>query len=142
MKVLRFMSAHEAIRLIRGETLQNTTDHRALGSRTTSIGFCFALADGDPAVAMHEAAKYLSGITDMEACLFGTLKSSFDKTDGLYSIGRRDELCTTHYSLEDFKDWELYAHSFIPPTMLRLIASPHWEQPVLVTSSKEVTRVA
>ena len=131
MKLFRFMSAEECFKLIKGETLENSTDHsKKRGSASTAKGFCFGIGDEEQA---KKAFRSLKGIVDMDALMVFTLKpeseSRFSKCKGRYvdydmidfeektiydyTFGNIplciiDEYCTTSYSLEDFEDFNAY----------------------------------
>ena len=50
MKLFRFMSADECFKLIKGETLENNTDHSLKrGTASTAKGFCFGIGDEEQA---------------------------------------------------------------------------------------------
>ena len=61
MKVHRFMSEGEYLKLLSGEMLYNDSRHE--GWLTTSVGFCFFTEDPDDAI------HWLSGVTDPEYCV-------------------------------------------------------------------------
>ena len=128
MKLFRFMSDEERVKLLKGETLENSTDHSLTrGSGSTAKGFCFGIGDEEQAI---KAFRRLSGIVDCENLLVFTVKpereSRFTKCQGRYidndeidSEGKTvfdypiglepwcmfDEYCTTNYSLEDFEEF-------------------------------------
>jgi hypothetical protein len=141
MRVIRFMSAHEAIRLLNGDQLHNDTDH-SHESRTNSIGFCFVIAsDSDSAEeAIYAAAQYLTGIVTMDCCFIGRLVPplSFKKTNGYYKGGHIDELSATSYRLSDYDAWKFYTPR-LPDVLnpFKIISSINWEKPVLTTASHE-----
>ncbi len=62
MRVTRFCSFEEYFKYARGETLVNTTQHRAK-NKSLSIGFCFSEDDPDTAF------QYLRGIVDLDVCM-------------------------------------------------------------------------
>ena len=131
MKLFRFMSANECFKLIKGETLENNTDHSLKrGSATTAKGFCFGIGDEEQA---KKDFRRLNGIVDLDALMVFTLKSESEsrftpcqgryvdyakiESDGKtivdYPFGMEpscmfDEYCTTRYSLEDFEDFDAY----------------------------------
>jgi hypothetical protein len=141
MTILRFMSAHEAIRLLNGETLERDTDHAGNGFKSTSRGFCFAIADGNWLAAIYDAATRLSGIVIMDTCLVATLKEhpahTFVMTKGHYRGGMTDEISTVEYDLNDFDDWKLYTPE-LPPVAspFKVISSINWQDAVLTRSSE------
>lgn len=121
MQVFRFMSKEEFEKFNNGETLQNSTVHRA---KTNSTGFCFFdLKDYKP----HEAMHFLSGLVSFEVCaVFEVDKSKLNQSWGVYhdlkepvivgnlfidilrALYSREcftatEYCTTEYSNKDFK---------------------------------------
>ena len=128
MKLFRFMSDEERVKLLKGETLKNSIDHSLTrGSGSTAKGFCFGIGDEEQAI---KAFRRLSGIVDCENLLVFTVKpeseSRFTKCQGRYidydkidSKGKTvfdypiglepwcmfDEYCTTSYSLEDFEEF-------------------------------------
>lgn len=131
MKLYRFMSADECSKLIKGETLENSTDHsKKRGSASTAKGFCFGIGDEEQA---KKDFRRLNGIVDMGALMVFTLKPEseirfakcqgryvdYDKLDAEkrtiadYLFGETpvcmfDEYCTNRYSLEDFEDFNAY----------------------------------
>lgn len=140
-KILRFMSAHEAIHLLQGGRLGNRTNHWQVGGRSTSVGFCFAIPkyDNDRS-SIYYAAKYLSGIVDMDVCLVASLKDNGDfmESEGHYSVGKLPERCVVDYSLKDFSEWALYTPIIYGPEVMRVIPrhSRDWEAPMLTASSE------
>lgn len=144
MRLIRFMSTDEAIKLAHGSTVVNEKDHHAEGHYTNSIGFCFIIDDDtvDEAEAIHNASEYLSGIVSMDACLVAHLPNSdneFVKGYGKYSSGMKDEMSVRRYSLNDFNLWRFYvgaeptsAGMFFPGMFMR--SSTHWEHPQLVAN--------
>lgn len=120
MIVHRFMSEQEAINLLEGKLLVNTTNHRKkYKRRTSSIGFCFFAENPD------EAVHWLSGVVDLDYCVTmevadGFLLKSFglyldeEKTDTSKPMNyqdfireakfkKREEYCRCRYSLKDVK---------------------------------------
>lgn len=145
-RLLRFMSADEAIRLLDGQTIERDTNHRALGNHTTSIGACFAI-DNTPNTnpkAMYKTSSRLTGLAMMDVCLIGIIDAgnapAFRKSTGQYNVGTREnpeigdwpEMCSTAYRLADFERWWIYTPQ-LPPydQMFKLIASHNWQEPVL-----------
>lgn len=64
MKLYRFMSIAECEKLVKGETLVNTTDHSVKrGSASTAKGFCFGIGDVGQA---KKALRRLRGIVNTE----------------------------------------------------------------------------
>lgn len=108
MKVFRFMSKEEYIKLINGEKLVNTIKHKA---HTTSIGFCFMNLKNDiPEVAFH----YLIGLVCPDVCVIFNVKNKKILTKGygryadpnskkIFGYCIRDEYYTTEYSKEDLE---------------------------------------
>ena len=131
MKLFRFMSAEECFKLMKGETLENSTDHsKRRGSASTAKGFCFGIGDEEQA---KKDFRRLNGIVDMGALMVFTLKPEsegrFTKCKGRYvdydmmAFEEKtiddytfrdmpfciiDEYCTTSYSLEDFEEFKFY----------------------------------
>ena len=131
MKLYRFMSSLECLKLLKGETLANSTDHsKKRGTASTAKGFCFGIGDKEQA---KRDFRRLKGIVDLGALIVFTLKpeseSRFTPCQGRYvdytkieSDGKTivdypfgmepscmfDEYCTTSYSLEDFEDFDAY----------------------------------
>ncbi len=138
MRLVRFMSAHEIIRLLDGQTVQNDTVHRTAGQNSDSVGFCFAIASGKDGI--YEAAQRLSGVTTMDICLLGKLKrptpDRFKYYKAFYAAGYLEELATVEYSLQDFADWKIYAPEPPGPEYLvKIISSQNWQRPQLVKST-------
>ena len=131
MKLYRFMSSLECLKLLKGETLANSTDHsKKRGTASTAKGFCFGIGDKEQA---KRDFRRLKGIVDLGALIVFTLKPEsesrftpcqgryvdYDKIDSEgktvldYSFGLEprcmfDEYCTSRYSLEDFEDFHMY----------------------------------
>ena len=131
MKLYRFMSSLECLKLLKGETLANSTDHsKKRGTASTAKGFCFGIGDKEQA---KRDFRRLKGIVDLGALIVFTLKpeseSRFTPCQGRYvdytkieSDGKTivdyplgmepscmvDEFCTCSYSLEDFEDYRVY----------------------------------
>lgn len=129
MKIYRYMSAAEKDKLLAGQTINNTTDHKALGVKSTSIGFTFGIGNVEQA---KKDFKRLCGIVTPEYLLVGKLKPGvkLNKCKGLYvdyegfsklseieqlliPIGQEprkyyDELCTTAYSTAAFDTYDIY----------------------------------
>ena len=131
MKLYRFMSSLECLKLLKGETIVNSTDHsKKRGTASTAKGFCFGIGDEEQA---KQDFRRLKGIVDLGALIVFTLKpeseSRFTPCQGRYvdyakieSDGKTivdyplgtepscmvDEFCTYSYSLEDFEDYRVY----------------------------------
>lgn len=141
MKLIRFMSAAEAILLLQGRRLQNKTVHnQGEWKSSTSVGFCFAIAENLPIrQEIYYASQRLSGITDMHVCLVAELPDGpsihFRETSGKYSGGTFPELCTTKYKLDDFLTWAMFAPTNIKGTMP--IFSGNWVNPKLITKAEK-----
>lgn len=131
MKLYRFMSSLECLKLLKGETLANSTDHsKKRGTASTAKGFCFGIGDEEQA---KKDFRRLKGIVDMGALMVFTLKPESDirftpcqgryvdyakiESDGKtivdYPLGMEpscmvDEFCTYSYSLKDFETFHVY----------------------------------
>lgn len=125
------MSAEECFKLIKGETLENSTDHsKKRGSASTAKGFCFGVGGEEQA---KKDFRRLKGIVDWSFLLAFTVKpesenrftqcqgryvdynkiDSEKKTFNDYALGEVSfcivsEYCTTNYSLEDFEEFKIY----------------------------------
>lgn len=134
MKVLRFMSAEEAIKLLAGIALVNRTEHKRLGQASTSVGFCFFILpdEAGDAKPVYKAAGMLSGITLLQVCLVAELAPGvrFRRSTGHYKTGKEKELCTASYKLGDFASWRIYAPT--GQSTLMPLFSGNYEDPVLV----------
>lgn len=134
MKLYRFMSIAECDKLLKGETLVNSTDHsKKRGTASSAKGFCFGIGDEEQA---KKDFRRLKGIVDNCALVVFTLKPESEKRfntcqgryidyDQINSEGKfiHDypfglephymvvEYCANSYSLEDFKDFRVY-HTF------------------------------
>lgn len=62
MKLYRFMSGGELERLLKGDRLENTSDWRAKGQDSDSIGFCFFGAD----IPITKRIRYMTGVVSMD----------------------------------------------------------------------------
>ena len=131
MKLYRFMSSLECLKLLKGETLANSTDHsKKRGTASTAKGFCFGIGDKEQA---KQDFRRLKGIVDLGALIVFTLKPESEnrytpcqgryvdytkiESDGKtivdYPLGMEpscmvDEFCAYSYSLEDFEDYRVY----------------------------------
>ena len=86
MKLYRFMSSLECLKLLKGETLANSTDHsKKRGTASTAKGFCFGIGDKEQA---KRDFRRLKGIVDLGALIVFTLKpeseSRFTPCQGRY----------------------------------------------------------
>lgn len=134
MKLFRFMSAVEYFKLIKGETLVSSTDHRKnRGSASTAKGFCFGIGDEEQA---KKDFRRLKGIVNDYALVVFTLKpesesrfntcqgryidydqiNSEGKTIHDYPLGMEPhcmvvEYCASSYSLKDFEEYKVYGTS-------------------------------
>ena len=109
MKLYRFMSAEEAGKLVLGKVLENYTDHSVKrGTASTSKGFCFGIGDKEQAC---KDFRHLKGIVDFKVLEFECKTfddyPAFDKPHKMF-----DEYCTEDYSLNDFKEYHVYAVFF------------------------------
>lgn len=96
MKLIRFMGDKEFADFLAGKTLTNTKDHaKEDGNKTNSVGACFFIM-GDREI--HQAHKFLSGLTDTEHCVVIETKSlprRFKKTWGRYYDWDNDQYIGT-----------------------------------------------
>ena len=107
MIVYRFMSEEEYNKLMRGETLVNTTKHE---SKTDSVGFCFMPMEQD---VPEEAYRYMSGIVSNDVCVvFDVAEEELQESYGIYSnpntfiwgdCVQKTEYCTTEYDKKRFR---------------------------------------
>ena len=114
MKVFRFMSKEEFEGFQNGEVLLNNTDHKELGQKTDSVGFCFMDCED---YIPESAYDFLSGtVSDDVVAVFEVDESLLTKSSGTYaeplwwgddvnwfSTMNVDEYCCTFYSNKDFK---------------------------------------
>ena len=127
-QIYRYMSGKEKNKLMRKKTVQNLTEHAALGRQSTAIGFCFGL--GGLEQAKRDFRK-LRGIVTPQFLLVGEPFSEFNfrRCVGIYvdwkefdklplevqtktPIGaephRQDfELCCTEYDLKMFRNYSI-----------------------------------
>lgn len=127
MKLYRYMSSIEAVKLFRGKILKNTTDHsKKRGMASTAKGFCFGIGGMEQA---KKAYRRLMGIVSPIVLLVFTPKDinkftpckgryvDYDKIDAEgktivdYPIGKEpgkyfDEYCAESYSIDDIKKIE------------------------------------
>ena len=113
MKVFRFMSQEEFEGFQIGDVLLNNTNHKELGQKTDSVGFCFMdCEDYSPS----SAYEFLEGIVSEDiVAVFEVDESLLTKSSGVYaaplwwddvswfSTMTVDEYCCTFYSNKDFK---------------------------------------
>lgn len=110
MKVFRFMSKEEFEEYLAGNVLFNNKNHKEVGQRTDSIGFCFMDYDDEIPEMGYE---YLSGIVSDDVCtVFEVDKSCLTKSSGTYADPYSDyffatidkvEYCCQSYSKDNFK---------------------------------------
>lgn len=108
----RFMSKREYDALMAGKKLVNTTNHGAMGERSSSIGFCFFPEEPE------EAIHWLSFLVDADYCVTMDITGqSVTASKGRYRDVEKDtgglgdnvpmlwrtEYCTTEYSLQTVK---------------------------------------
>jgi hypothetical protein len=126
------MSANEAIKLLQGEELHNDKNHRADGQASDAIGFCFAVLNLLDPELIYEHALYLSGVTSMNVCLIGEVKSPGKWTDSeaRFSSGMKPEFSIEDYSLADFTEWEMYTPELNEGVQLFAPISSNWHTPV------------
>lgn len=107
----RFCSEAEYAAYMRGETLENHTDHSRGGKgRNTSRGFCFF--KGSPC----SWARRLNGLVDFDVLIIVEVsRTKVRESQGVYADWARDpgygippravfmEFCTENYSIDDFK---------------------------------------
>lgn len=122
MKLFRFMSKLEFIKLCNGEELENNTKNYE-NSNSSSTGFCFLNYDEyNPEYALH----FLSGGADVEICVVFETDRELCETMGIYAkplsleeykkvtildlldfsnieAMKVKEYCTEKYSKRDFK---------------------------------------
>lgn len=151
-RVIRFMSAQEALILAQHRTVFNTTDHHAKGNKSESIGSCFMLVDGRKQGMVYHTARYLANIVSFDVCLVATVNMAnpkfvmssgrytdydcLDATDDYRGVTRK-ELGATEYTLDDFEHWAFYSpdnslfegdHPFTPLLLGRYAGV--WENPI------------
>ncbi len=115
MRLVRFMGLTEFEKLMRGETLYNTTDWKKR-NQSGSVGFCFF-----PLTDKHDtywAYDKLWGIVDPSVCVVFECTIKLKKSYGYYASGwwtseRYDEYCVTEYNKTMLKPIE-YTFSEIP----------------------------
>lgn len=123
MKVFRYMGFDECCRLCLHHRLLQQVDWHELGYNSTSKGFTFGLGDVDDAV---HASRWLKGVVNMQYLLIADVADDvagtmFKHCQGGYPDYRDyrtadpasqtryvDEVYTTDYSLEDFKEYDFY----------------------------------
>ena len=73
MKLYRFMSIAECDKLLKGETLVNSTDHsKKRGTASSAKGFCFGIGDEQQA---KKALRRLRGIVSTDILMVLTSSS-------------------------------------------------------------------
>ena len=136
MKLYRFMSYAECDKLLKGETLVNSTDHtKKRGTASTAKGFCFGIGDEQQA---KKALRRLRGIIRAERLLVFEPKDiskftpcqgryvDYEKIDSEgkcvddYPIGGEpcrmfDEYCIESYSLNDIECVDLVSEWSVVP---------------------------
>lgn len=103
MKVFRFMSEEEFLKLLQGHTLKNKIDYKRLGRRTGTVGFGFLdKSKYAPEYAWH----FLKGIDEYDYCVEFEVSNDikFGKSKGIYR--KPVEMSQNiHMSLLDFIDY-------------------------------------
>lgn len=134
MKLYRFMSIAECDKLLKGETLVNSTDHsKKRGTASSAKGFCFGIGDEQQA---KKALRRLRGIVSTDILMVFEPKNiskftpcqgryiDYDKMDAEgntiddYSITSFptkyfDEYCISSYSRDDI-DIEVLEKDILP----------------------------
>lgn len=120
MKFFRFMGADECCRLCLHHRLLQQVDWHEMGYKSTSKGFTFGVGDVEDAV---KASRWLKGVVTMQYLLVVDVANVaagvlFKHCQGGYPDYRKDdptadtryvdEVYTTNYSLEDFRDYDFY----------------------------------
>lgn len=120
MKFFRFMGADECFRLCLHHRLLQQVDWHEMGYKSTSKGFTFGVGDVEDAV---KASRWLKGVVTMQYLLVADVADDvadarFKHCQGGYPDYRKDdpttdtryvdEVYTTNYSLEDFRDYDFY----------------------------------
>ena len=134
MKLYRFMSYAECDKLLKGETLVNSTDHsKKRGTASSAKGFCFGIGDEQQA---KKALRRLRGIVSTDILMVFEPKDiskftpcqgryiDYEKIDSEgkfvddYPIGGEpcrmfDEYCISSYSRDDI-DIEVLEKDILP----------------------------
>lgn len=119
MKIFRYMGFDECCRLCLHHRLLQQVDWHELGYKSTSKGFTFGLGGVQDAV---KASRWLKGVVTMQYLLVADVADDvvtiFKSCQGGYPDYRTDEptsqtryvneVYTTDYSLEDFKEYDFY----------------------------------
>ena len=136
MKLYRFMSYAECDKLLKGETLVNSTDHsKKRGTASSAKGFCFGIGDEQQAI---KALRRLRGIVSTDILMVFEPKDiskftpcqgryvDYEKIDSEgkcvddYPIGGEpcrmfDEYCIESYSLNDIECVDLVSECSVVP---------------------------
>lgn len=107
MMTVRFMSHDEFQLYMQGRALKNTTDHKAEGRRSTSVGFCWAILSEERdeekwfrKLFFNTTAEY-AVVVDTDKCPSFMLATGYYADDNDFSKFRHfRELCCTEYSLK------------------------------------------
>lgn len=134
MKLYRFMSFAECDKLIKGETLVNSTDHsKKRGTASSAKGFCFGIGDEQQA---KKALRRLRGIVSTDILMvfepndigkFTSCKGRYIDYDKMDAEGKTiddysitsfpvkyfDEYCISSYSRDDI-DIEVLEKDILP----------------------------
>ena len=136
MKLYRFMSYAECDKLLKGETLVNSTDHsKKRGTASSAKGFCFGIGDEQQA---KKALRRLCGIVSTDILMVFEPKDiskftpcqgryvDYEKIDSEgkcvddYPVGGEpcrmfDEYCIESYSLNDIECVDLVSECSVVP---------------------------
>ena len=136
MKLYRFMSYAECDKLLKGETLVNSTDHsKKRGTASSAKGFCFGIGDEQQA---KKALRRLRGIVSTDILMVFEPKDiskftpcqgryvDYEKIDSEgkcvddYPIGGEpcrmfDEYCIESYSLNNIECVDLVSECSVVP---------------------------
>ena len=134
MKLYRFMSIAECDKLLKGETLVNSTDHsKKRGTASSAKGFCFGIGDEQQA---KKALRRLRGIVSTDILMvfepndigkFTSCKGRYIDYDKIDAEGKTiddysitsfptkyfDEYCISSYSRDDI-DIEVLEKDILP----------------------------
>lgn len=135
MKLYRFMSEAKCMKLIKGEVLENHTDHSAVrGAASTAKGFCFGIGDKEQA---NKDMRRLRGIVNTEILMVFEPKDidKFTPCQGRYIDYEKidaevktsgdylfkdapckyfDEYCINKYSIDDIKHIDVLEKDILP----------------------------
>lgn len=123
MKLFRFMSREEFIKLVNGEDLENNTVHEG---HTESIGFCFM--EEDVCNNPEYAYEFLSGVVSEDICVRFETEVKLKEGYGIYADPYGsfwDTIIKTEYSITKYNNKDFKILEFAIP--VSIVDNEEWQ---------------